>query len=29
MTEPHFRRGFSLFTGALLVIAALLIALRG
>jgi threonine/homoserine/homoserine lactone efflux protein len=29
MTEPGFRRGFSLFTGALLVTAALLIAFRG
>ena len=29
MTEPRFRSGFSLFTGALLVTAALLIAFRG
>ena len=28
MTEPRFRRAFSLFTGALLITAALLIALR-
>jgi threonine/homoserine/homoserine lactone efflux protein len=29
MTEPHFRRGFSAFTGVLLLSAAALIALRG
>ena len=28
MTEPGFRRGFALFTGALLITAALLIVLR-
>jgi hypothetical protein len=29
MQEPHFRRGFAAFTGALLVSAAVLIAVRG
>lgn len=29
MNEPHFRRGFSVFTGLLLVAAAVLIAIRG